>query len=325
MSPKIQMKKLNISVFVGVLLSLAAGCGASVTTPELRNARSLMAQAKAGEAARRNPDELRVAERDLAAAEAAHEEDPGSVVERDRAYIADRRIRIAMANARRSAVAEHARTEESRYTQQLEQTARAQSTQIEATQDQLALTRDQVRSGTQQLNATNQTLRTREQQLAAEREARVAAENDLAATVAELNEIASVREDQENLIITLSNTVLFPSGQSTLLPDAERRLAAVAAVIRNHPDRSVTVVGHTDSAGSSASNEALSLARANSVRARFAQGAPEAHIEAVGMGESQPIADNARAEGRANNRRVEIILHRATQQAAAPRPTAATR
>ena len=72
--------------------------------------------------------------------------------------------------------------------------------------------------------------------------------------------------------------------------------------------RSITIAGHTDSVGSDEMNKALSLKRADAVRYLVMHGMAPDRIKTEGAGKSQPIADNATPDGRANNRRVEIIL-----------------
>lgn len=304
------MNKSRTRFTMGCAAMLMSACGATLTTSELTSARSLMAQAKNGDTATRNPAELRIAERELQAAEAAHDDAPGSDLERDRAYIADRRIRIAMTNARRAQTSERSEQQEAQYTTDLESTARTQNTEIENSQTQLTQAQSQVNAGNQQLVAAADTLRTSEAQLATEQQARAASEHKLAAAMSELGQLASVNEQQETTIITLSDGVLFTAGQVNLLPDADRRIAAIVSVLRESPARTVTVVGYTDSRGNAVANQQLSLARANAVRQRILQQLPEAQIEAQGLGEAQPVADNNSSDGRASNRRVEIIIHK---------------
>jgi outer membrane protein OmpA-like peptidoglycan-associated protein len=113
------------------------------------------------------------------------------------------------------------------------------------------------------------------------------------------------------MVITLSGSVLFASNQSTLLPEARTRLDQVAAVLLTTRERHITIEGHTDSQGTDSHNMDLSQRRADSVRNYLVQKEYGSDlIQANGMGEGRPIADNTNAEGRANNRRVEIIIER---------------
>jgi outer membrane protein OmpA-like peptidoglycan-associated protein len=145
-------------------------------------------------------------------------------------------------------------------------------------------------------------------QLAEEKKARADADRRTAEALAKL---AAVRDDDRGTIITLSGSVLFASNKATLLPAARVRLESVADVLLEHPERAITIEGHTDAQGSAGHNADLSQRRADAVRsALVARGYPSDRITTAGLGEDQPVADNASAEGRANNRRVEIVVAR---------------
>ncbi|MGH7439135.1 MAG: OmpA family protein, partial [Polyangiaceae bacterium] len=119
-----------------------------------------------------------------------------------------------------------------------------------------------------------------------------------------------VRRRQQDVVITLSGSVLFAFGKADLLPDARNKLAQVASVLAQNDSQSQIVVrGFTDSIGSDSTNQELSQRRADVVRDFLAShGLPDDHLTAEGRGKSDPIADNATPEGRANNRRVEIVV-----------------
>lgn len=103
--------------------------------------------------------------------------------------------------------------------------------------------------------------------------------------------------------------VNFASNSDRLLPGAEQVLAYAAATLRKHPDLIVEVVGHTDSAGAAELNLGLSERRAHTVRDYLLNaGVQSANLTAKGLGEFQPVADNATAYGRAKNRRVELRI-----------------
>jgi outer membrane protein OmpA-like peptidoglycan-associated protein len=103
--------------------------------------------------------------------------------------------------------------------------------------------------------------------------------------------------------------VLFRSGSFELLPGARERLAKVSGIVLAYPSLHVAVEGHTDSVGSDEYNQDLSEHRAQSVRDYFVQqGISASAIEARGFGKSEPIASNDTAEGRQQNRRVELVL-----------------
>ena len=112
------------------------------------------------------------------------------------------------------------------------------------------------------------------------------------------------------MVITLSGSVLFASAKSDLLPDAQSKLSDVAnALAKQDPDSKIVVEGHTDSQGGASFNQDLSQKRAESVRQYLiSRGIASDRVTAQGFGPSRAIADNGSAEGRANNRRVEIVV-----------------
>lgn len=122
---------------------------------------------------------------------------------------------------------------------------------------------------------------------------------------ARTREVEAIRE---GTVVTLGD-VLFETGQATLLPGAALELDPVVRYMRDHPDGSLVIEGHTDSVGSTAFNQQLSEARANAVRNYLlTQGISTDRILARGMGESYPVASNDNAGGRQQNRRVEITV-----------------
>jgi outer membrane protein OmpA-like peptidoglycan-associated protein len=127
--------------------------------------------------------------------------------------------------------------------------------------------------------------------------------------LAALAKVMAVKEDARGSVITLSGSVLFRTNEATLMPGAQARLDQVAEALLASPGRNVLVEGFTDSQGSDQSNMDLSQRRADAVRSYLVQrGCDATRIQGHGIGEGRPVADNATAEGRANNRRVEIVL-----------------
>jgi adhesin transport system outer membrane protein len=111
--------------------------------------------------------------------------------------------------------------------------------------------------------------------------------------------------------VTFSADAFFDFDKSSLKPDAQAELADFAQKVKNagQTKELLVAVGHTDSVGTDAYNMGLSLARAKSVKAYLVEvGLNGALIKTEGRGESEPVADNATAEGRAKNRRVDIIF-----------------
>jgi OmpA-OmpF porin, OOP family len=103
--------------------------------------------------------------------------------------------------------------------------------------------------------------------------------------------------------------ILFETGKSDLKPESTPTLKAIAAALKGHPDLKVEIQGHTDNVGSTASNMTLSQARADAVKAALqADYAIDAgQLTAKGYGDTKPMGKNTTPEGRANNRRVEIV------------------
>jgi outer membrane protein OmpA-like peptidoglycan-associated protein len=152
----------------------------------------------------------------------------------------------------------------------------------------------------------------RQKALAAEqasREASAEAQRQARADLtARLNRALPTRQTERGIVAEIAG-VQFATSKADLRPEAREALARFAGIIGVYPSIRVTVEGHTDSTGSVETNQALSLARATVVRDYLAaQGVESAHIDVQGLGPDRPVADNATAEGRARNRRVEIIL-----------------
>jgi outer membrane protein OmpA-like peptidoglycan-associated protein len=103
--------------------------------------------------------------------------------------------------------------------------------------------------------------------------------------------------------------VYFAFNSAVIDPASDRALAQVAAALARHPDWTLAVEGHTDSVGTAGANQALSLRRAEAVRTRLADrhGVNTRRWGATGYGASRPRESNATIEGRARNRRVELV------------------
>jgi len=119
-------------------------------------------------------------------------------------------------------------------------------------------------------------------------------------------EVERVRDDL--LKLTLANEVSFDVNSASVKPAFRPSLAKVAQVLQRY-DTQVTIVGHTDSSGAESYNQQLSERRAQAVLDELVRlGVPYPRLSAVGRGEYEPRADNTSAAGRAQNRRVEILV-----------------
>ena len=113
----------------------------------------------------------------------------------------------------------------------------------------------------------------------------------------------------DRLIVTMPQDILFATNSSTLRPDLTSDLRTVARSLNEYPNTTVQVIGHTDNTGDAGYNQQLSARRANSVAAILVQnGVSSGRVQAFGRGEDQPRASNLTPEGRAQNRRVEIVI-----------------
>jgi outer membrane protein OmpA-like peptidoglycan-associated protein len=100
----------------------------------------------------------------------------------------------------------------------------------------------------------------------------------------------------------------FETGKSVIKPESKPVMDQLVTMLKNNPELKVAIEGHTDNVGTAASNKTLSEARAQAVmKALVANGIGAARLTAKGWGQEKTIADNATEEGRAKNRRVEIV------------------
>ncbi len=279
------MKSNHLNLFVLMGAGLVTACAATIPN-ELVTAREAYRRASAGPASQAAPAELHVAYVALDKAEKSFTDSGDAYTTRDLAYVAQRKAQIAEATASIAS----------------EQKDQARSkTEFGETQGKLVA-------------QTKADLQTTQTALAASVRAAQDTAARLLASQAALAKLAAVKDEPRGMVITLSGSVLFASNRSELLPEAKTRLDQVSDVLLTTKERNLTVEGHTDSQGSDVYNMQLSQSRADSVRTYLIQRGYEAdRIQAHGMGEANPVADNATAEGRANNRRVEIVIQREAQ------------
>lgn len=123
----------------------------------------------------------------------------------------------------------------------------------------------------------------------------------------ELKAIAETKRTEQGLITKLKSDILFDTGKADLKPQAKSNLQQMAEIMKKYPENVLAINGYTDNTGSAAINDALSERRAKSVKDQLvASGMPESVMTAYGRGSSSPIASNSDANGRQQNRRVEI-------------------
>jgi outer membrane protein OmpA-like peptidoglycan-associated protein len=113
----------------------------------------------------------------------------------------------------------------------------------------------------------------------------------------------------DELIVRMPQDILFAFDSDRVRPDLRADLFTLADSLQRYPDTTVQIIGHTDNVGSASYNQNLSERRASSVGSVLVNaGVPGSRLRIFGAGEDQPIASNLTEEGRAQNRRVDIVI-----------------
>ncbi|HEX3344913.1 MAG TPA: OmpA family protein, partial [Polyangiaceae bacterium] len=260
----------------------------------LVDARTDYYQARDGLAGRLDPTDVHEADVALQKAERAWQSSPNEPTTVDLAIIADRRALLAQSVAA---------------TIQSQTAVSAVTAQIEALKTQ------QLRTAQGQLTGMQQTLGATQMQLEQQRATADAQRAQLAALETKLKDaretiarIASVKDDDRGMVITLPGEVLFKTAKYELKPGAMAKLDQIAEQLKGK-DLPIVVYGFTDNVGAHDMNMTLSQNRAQSVRDYLvSKGIPADLVTAQGKGPDDAIADNTSIEGRAQNRRVEIVV-----------------
>ena len=280
----------NHKLLISVVAASLAACGAHRPPQELVDARAAYAHASQTNAQQLVPAELHVAQTSLADAERKFDDDGDSQATKDLAYIAMRKSQRAEALGNAAAA----------------DAARAQYT-AERTRTQDQIITDQQK----QLRAQQGQIAQQQAETESEHQARLEAEKKAKDSMDALSKSLAVKADERGTVVTLPSGVLFVTGKADLLPGAQTELNQVADTLKAQAEHHFTVEGHTDSTGSNAINDVLSSKRANAVRDYLiVHGVSADAISAEGMGSNHPVGDNKTTEGRAMNRRVEIIVDR---------------
>jgi outer membrane protein OmpA-like peptidoglycan-associated protein len=287
-----------------------AGCGTAPPPKELVDARTAYERAKGSIAKELAPADLDTAKESLRKAELAYQDDAESQKTKDLSYVAHRKSLLAEVDGQIEEAERRRLGLEKDYKDETENAlARAHS----------ALEKDR--------NAIDAEKRARDEaekaRLAAEA-ARQAAEagkselekqnadlqRQLQAALKSLKEVAEISEEKRGVVITLSGGVLFVTGKYDLMPIAKDKINQIASALKDQGYPPIRIEGHTDNVGSADDNKRLSQERADAVKDQLvSQGYPASKITTMGWGAVHPVADNGSAEGRANNRRVEIIVN----------------
>jgi outer membrane protein OmpA-like peptidoglycan-associated protein len=284
-------KTIRNIVLIGGVALLVAACGGIKKSPSLLKAEESHARAK------NNPQVLKYASSELDRAEQALSRAATAENEAEMntlAYVGGTRTKTAIAVAERKAAM--ARLDELSKLKDQEQLS-AREMEIER---ERRLREQQAQLQKQALSAKEMELRQREEALAKAEAEREALKQELAALEA--------KKTERGMVMTLGD-VLFETGKAALLPGAMNTIDRLAQFLKEYPDKTVLVEGHTDDVGSAEFNQRLSEQRAASVRwALLDRGIASNRVDTVGMGESTPVADNTTEAGRLKNRRVEIVI-----------------
>lgn len=174
---------------------------------------------------------------------------------------------------------------------------------------ELEATRGKAADLQSDLQATQANLETAQANLAAERERLRQVMEDAQKRFGELqSELINVSKDARGTIISMSD-ILFETGRANLTANLQTNLARIAGILMVYKEPNILVEGHTDNVGSRELNQKLSEDRANNVVAFLVEnGVGVERLTGIGSAFDKPIADNATAEGRAKNRRVDLII-----------------
>jgi outer membrane protein OmpA-like peptidoglycan-associated protein len=279
---------------VGLLAAFCGAAGILACAPskppnDLLNARAAYQRAAEGPAQKFNPADLNSGKQQLERAEASFLDEGDTRNTRDQAYVAVRKIELAEAVARTKQADLKKEGVVDKMHDDQEKTVARTSAELGRTKSQLAAQGVALKD---------------------EKSRREDAEKRAAQAAADLAKFATVKQEARGMVISLSGSVLFASAKWDLLPAAQIRLNEVAnALIKEDPLSRMVVEGHTDSQGTPANNQVLSQNRAQAVRDYLVtRGIASDRITAQGFGLTRSIADNGSPEGRANNRRVEIVV-----------------
>jgi len=278
-----------------VVVAALLACGGQRLRPKsLEDARADMQRAKDGIAQQLDPTDVHEAEVAMQRAELAFQDAPDDPSSSDLATIADRKALMAISTA--EGMQAQRETEQTKRQVQALMATRLRTTQGALSQTEQALTRQQQDAARQAAQFASQSSQLAE------------AQNKLREARDTIAKIATVKDDERGTVITLQGEVLFKTGKSDLKPAALAKLEPIASFLKDK-EQPISVTGHTDSVGSHDMNMDLSRRRADAVADYLVhEGVPKDLVTAQGMGPDRPVSDNGSVDGRAANRRVEIVV-----------------
>jgi outer membrane protein OmpA-like peptidoglycan-associated protein len=305
------MKTIQLLI-IAVFVLLYTGC-TTMAPKELVNARTAYQLASKGPAAQLAPVDLHKAQQALDLAEQSFKNDSDSYKTKDLAYVAQRKAELAEARgimAADKAIKEKADIDFQKQQGEIVKQGRQDLIESEKRTADAQTELDRRAAVKEVQDKADADLRVQQIEIANKaKQDLIDSEKRTADALAELAKLASIKEEERGLVITLSGGVLFRFDDSNLLSSAKVKLDQVATALLAVKARNIIIEGHTDSQGSETYNQGLSQRRSDTVRDYLVQkGYPVDRIQSHGMGMGSPIADNSSPEGRANNRRVEIII-----------------
>jgi outer membrane protein OmpA-like peptidoglycan-associated protein len=311
-----------------------------LSTPlQLREARLAMAIAKAQGAERYAADTMQKAADDMTNAEGfnhSHDLKRLETSAREATQMAEDARRISIQKEADEAAAAQARREQEAHAQaqeaqaqataaeteaaeqtRLRQAAQAEAAAADAKKHEAEVEMASAKQAQADAEAARQAALAEQQRLAAAKTAADTARTQSEQDAAKLRErlkdqlslILSTRDTARGLIVNMSD-VLFDTNQATLKPGAREKLARVSGILLAYPSLKISVEGHTDSTGTDEYNQKLSERRAEAVAAYLSENnIPSGNITSRGFGKDNPVATNDTAEGRQQNRRVEMVVN----------------
>jgi outer membrane protein OmpA-like peptidoglycan-associated protein len=277
-----------------VCAALPACASQRIEPKQLVEARETLVLTHEGVAQQLDPADLHEADVALLRAEAAWRQAPDNPSTIDLAVIAQRKALLARANAGTMKADQDA------------QRNRGELAQLRASQLQNAQSR--LKDSEQSLGRTEMQLEREQATTDAQRMKMHELETSLKDARDSIAKIASVKDDDRGMVITLQGEVLFRTGKYDLKPGAMAKLDEIAEALKGK-EQPIVVYGYTDDVGTADHNLSLSQSRAQSVADYLvSKGLPKDLVTAQGKGPSDPVSENTSVEGRAQNRRVEIIV-----------------
>lgn len=278
---------MKSTIWIGAALGALSvqACASSRPPDTLIEAREAYSQAEQSAARQYDPAALHDAKQSLQNAEALYEDGADTTRVQDVAYVAMRQSQRAQVEGRTAKLnSQKAEAERLARQNQAKRTEEAQK-ELQATREQLA-------------------------EVEAAREA-AEANADAAMQRLRQSQAVAMTEKPNETVITVAGALLFRNAASELMPAAYPKLDKVAEALKSQGDRRIEIKGYTDSVGALDYNMDLSKRRADSVADYLAsQGVDRSKITTQGLGPANPVASNDTPTGRAQNRRVEVSVHK---------------